>query len=127
MGDRMRKSLPNTYERPIMKVDGRKVWIYQLIFDIMKLWLPQETYTQSEISMAPTTRIFSNLNATTASKTAPGAKSKPNFNMGVKHQLPCQSPMHWPTSFAIYYQGLLSRPLVTTCMQIPRITSTWKS
>ena len=75
--------------------------MYQLNLEVMKWWLPKETYTQLVMAIPPTTRTSTNLNALTASKTAPGAKSKPNFNMVVTHQLPCQSPMHWPTSFAI--------------------------
>merc|ERR1712029_1050278 len=97
----MRKILPNTYQKQILLVDGKKARTYQLISELMKLWLPQETYTQLVMAIPPTTRIFSNLNAPTASKTAPGAKSKPIFNMAEVIQLPCQSPMHWPTSFAI--------------------------
>merc|ERR1712062_362232 len=85
-------SLRNTFERPIMQVDGKEVSTYQLISKVMKLWLPKiiRSSTQLEIGILPTTRTrtYSSLHVPTASQTAHGPKSLPNFNMVVTLQLP---------------------------------------
>ena len=101
--------------------------MYQLVFGIMKWWLPKETYTQLEMPIPPTRRTSTSLHAPTASQTAPGPKSQPNFNMVVPIQWQCQFPMDWSTSFATHYQELLSRLLMIISMQKVVITFTWKS
>ena len=50
----------------------------------MKLWLPKETYTQLVVAIPPTGMKSTSLHAPTASQTAPGPKSQPNFNMVVR-------------------------------------------
>ena len=71
---------------------------------VKQLWLPKETrsYTPLEttIPMSPMPMISTSLNAPTASQTAPGPKSQPNFNMLDASQLPFQFPRDWPTRFA---------------------------
>ena len=76
----------------------------------MKWWLPKETYTQLAIGIPPTTRKSTSFPAPTASQTAPGPKSQPNFNMVVGKPLPCQFPMHWPTNFATKHTKCLKYP-----------------
>merc|ERR1712218_42894 len=63
----------------------KKVSTYQLISKVMKLWLPKiiRASTQLEIGILPTTRTSTSLHAPTASQTAHGPKSLPNFNMVV--------------------------------------------
>merc|ERR1711862_476303 len=85
-------SLRNTFKRPTMEVDGKKVSTYQFLSMVMKLWLPKiiRSSTQLEIGIlqTTTTRTSTSLHAPTASQTAHGPKSLPNYNMVVKIQLP---------------------------------------
>merc|ERR1711860_101984 len=72
----------------------------QLILDITKLWLPTTTKSYTPLAITVPARTSTNLNAPRVLPTARGPKSQPNFNLVVAFQLPCQFPIHWPTSFA---------------------------